>query len=227
MGKLIYFDTEFSEGFIKPVWWLPKWFPYNKPKWTIELISIGMVRDDGEEYYAINNSFSERNCNEWVKKNVLTKLPDRFIVGDWENDYDGYTSRSIIASNPLYKSLEEIKNDVISFCDECPTLYAYFADYDWVVVCSNLFGRMIDLPNNWPFYCKDLKQILDEKVAIFCDLEIKSTSFKQSLDRIKNWTQYPKQKDEHSALSDAKFNRDLHKFINTHLKPWTPGRVAK
>lgn len=227
MGKSIYFDTEFSEGFVKPVWWLPKWFPYNKPKWTIELISIGMVRDDGEEYYAINDSFSSRNCNDWVKKNVLTKLPDRFIVGDWENSYDGYTAQTIIADNPLYKSLDQIRKDVTLFCEESPVLYAYFADYDWVVVCSNLFGRMIDLPATWPMYCLDLKQALDEKVAIFCANEIKNTSFKEALDRVKTWDKYPTNNDNHSAIGDAIFNKSLHKFINTHLKPWTPGRVVK
>lgn len=226
MGKSIYFDTEFSEGFVKPISWLPSWFPYNKPKWTIELISIGMVKEDGEEYYAISDEFSVRNCNDWVKKNVLTLLPEKFTAIDRLFE-ELPTSSPLIIKNPIYRSLKEIKRDVVWFCEENPIFYAYFADYDWVVVCSNLFGRMIDLPGSWPFYCKDLKQILDEKAAIFCEKEIKSNSFKAALDRLKNWTEYPKQADEHNALSDAKFNRDLHKFINTHLKPWTPGRVVK
>lgn len=227
MGKSIYFDTEFSEGFVKPISWLPDWFPYNKPKWTIELISIGMVRDDGEEYYAISDSFNEDNCNDWVKANVLTLLPDKYTVNGYDYDFERHSSRPILTQNPIYKSLVEIKNDVILFCENDPEFYAYFADYDWVVVCSNLFGRMIDLPDSWPMYCRDLKQILDEKVAVFCSNEIKSTSFKEALDRIKKWHMYPANNDNHSAIGDAIFNKSLHEFINTHLKPWTPGRVVK
>lgn len=227
MGKSIYFDTEFSEGFVKPISWVSERFPYNKPKWTIELISIGMVRDDGEEYYAISDSFNEDNCNDWVKANVLNLLPDKYIVNGYDYDFERHSSRPILTQNPIYKSLEDIKNDVVQFCENDPEFYAYFADYDWVVVCSNLFGRMIDLPESWPMYCRDLKQILDEKAAVFCEKEIEATSFKDSLKRLKNWSEYPKQDDEHNALSDARFNRDLHKFINTHLKPWTPGRVTK
>ena len=39
-----------------------------------------------------------------------------------------------------------------------PEFWAYYADYDWVVLCQ-LFGKMIDLPRDWPKFCLDVKQL--------------------------------------------------------------------
>ena len=42
---------------------------------TIELISIGVVAEDGREYYAISTEFDPDRAGPWVRKNVLPKLP--------------------------------------------------------------------------------------------------------------------------------------------------------
>ena len=76
-----------------------------------------------------------------------------------------------------------------------PKFYAYYADYDWVVFCQ-LFGTMMDLPRKFPMYCIDLKQELDR-----FDLKNKAK-------------QLPKQENEHNALADAIWTKQLHEFIN-------------
>jgi len=43
------------------------------------------------------------------------------------------------------------------------------------------------------------------------------TRFESSLEKIKAHYAYPKQVDEHNALSDAKWNFDLYKFIKNKL----------
>lgn len=90
-----------------------------------------------------------------------------------------------------------------------PKFYAYYADYDWVVFCW-LFGRMIDLPKGFPMYCIDLKQIMDDK-APNGKYTVKGLN---SGFPIKEHQQYPKQTNEHNALSDAKWNKELYAFIN-------------
>lgn len=187
--KTIYLDTEFSEGFFKPIWWLPKWFPGNKPRWSIELISIGLVDNEGKEYYAINKDFDRSRCNDWVKQNVLTKLPSRVIEDHeswWYRNY-GYDCAEVLEPNPVYKSIAEIKDDIIRFCiGACEIseafgittfehekkkffannelqFKAYYADYDWVLFCT-IFGTMMDLPDGFPMYCFDLKQEFDRKM---------------------------------------------------------------
>ena len=42
---------------------------------TIELVSIGIVAEDGREYYAVSTAFDPSKANAWVRENVLDKLP--------------------------------------------------------------------------------------------------------------------------------------------------------
>lgn len=92
-----------------------------------------------------------------------------------------------------------------------PEFYAYYADYDWVAFCW-LFGKMIDLPNGFPMYCIDVKQVLDEKVNELYDE--KGLNKKLLLEGLKDNPDYPKQTNEHNALSDALFCKELYYFIN-------------
>jgi hypothetical protein len=54
----------------------------------------------------------------------------------------------------------QIAGDIREFCGEKPEFWGYYADYDWVVLCQ-LFGTMMDLPKDWPMYCRDIKQLCD------------------------------------------------------------------
>jgi hypothetical protein len=116
----IFFDTEFIED--------------GK---TIDLISIGMVREGGETYYAISSEFDQSKANDWVKKNVLAKL---------EKDVKRKTKKVIA-------------KEILEFVGEEPEFWAYYADYDHVVLCQ-LYGTMMDLPDGWPMFTMDLKQLL-------------------------------------------------------------------
>ena len=42
---------------------------------TIELISIGVVAEDGREYYAVSTEFDPERAGSWVRAHVLPKLP--------------------------------------------------------------------------------------------------------------------------------------------------------
>lgn len=116
----IWFDTEFIED--------------GK---TIDLLSIGMIREDGAEYYAeIENVHDTKNrADPWL----------------WTNVYPHF--------NGPEKSREQIAKEIQEFAGPNPEFWAYFAAYDWVVLCQ-LYGRMIDLPKNWPMFCLDLKQLM-------------------------------------------------------------------
>ncbi len=138
-----FIDTEFHEH-QKPV----KFLGITIRKiWTIDLISIGIVREDGTEYYAINGDldFKYAKKDKWLSDNVLSKLPSRESL-DWQ-------------------PMNQIARDILIFCladDNSPKFYGYFSDYDWVVFCW-IFGRMLDLPKGFPMYCIDLKQMMVER----------------------------------------------------------------
>jgi len=116
---------------------------------TIDLISIGIVAEDGREYYAISTEFDEKKASRWVKDNVLIHLPGKRIIAPKLRSIAHYRTRS------------RIKKEVLSFIgDDKPEFWAYYADYDHVALCQ-LFGTMMDLPKGWPMYTNDIKQLCD------------------------------------------------------------------
>lgn len=117
--------------------------------------------------------------------------------------------------------------------DYNPQFYTYYGAFDWVVFCW-LFGKMIDLPSGFPKYCNDLKQELDEKVlslthnqlnkieCSICTHDVLSylrdtnkitLDFRLKLIKEKH-PDYPKQANEHNAIADARWNKQLHDFLN-------------
>lgn len=103
---------------------------------TIDLMSIGVVAEDGRTYYAESEECDLSRATPWVKENVVP-----YLTGI-------KTPRAHIAQR------------LIEFMGHKPEIWAYYADYDWVALCQ-LFGTMMDLPKGWPMYCRDVKQLCD------------------------------------------------------------------
>lgn len=63
-----FLDTEFIEGFHKPL--------FGKKRHFIDLISIGIACEDGRAYYAISKDVDLKKAwgNEWVRENVLRPI---------------------------------------------------------------------------------------------------------------------------------------------------------
>ena len=176
-----YLDFEFIEGFHKPL--------FGKRRHFIDLISVGLIAEDGREYYAISTDFNPKDANTWVKENVISKLPSKTFNGSNIHEAKLWKSNKTIADDILkfvnphmdgdkyYDTLEDAAfleaHNIKGFNpdEQCPyftwraqpEFYGYFSAYDWVLFCS-LFGRMIDLPKGFPMYCRDLKHMLDEKL---------------------------------------------------------------
>lgn len=221
-----FIDTEFIEGFHQPKF---LGIPIGKKRHFIDLISIGIVCEDGQEYYAVSNEFNPKDADSWVKDNVISKLGERYKPFD-THEYD-YLGGSIIANGDTWKSNKQISQEIKMFIyrdgiyssgkveprQENIEFYGYYSDYDWVLFCS-LFGRMIDLPKGFPMYCKDLKQELDnlsDRVygVPACIRENRASTKSDRLEYIKGLKGYPKQTNEHNALDDAKWNLELYKFL--------------
>lgn len=199
-----FLDTEFIEGFHKPL--------FGKRRHFIDLISIGLVCDDGWSYNAISSEWEYKDADKWVQDNVIHPLYVSSVHGD---------ERNRVSAHNFHRNGYGIPNELITldlrsrfeydvqYSDSPIEIYGYFADYDWVLFCS-LFGRMIDLPKGMPMYCRDLKQIADEKISAS---EIRSIGYEKAVERLKQKTGYPKQSNEHNALYDAKWNLQLYKWL--------------
>ncbi|MFE6967092.1 3'-5' exoribonuclease domain-containing protein [Agromyces sp. NPDC057679] len=112
----VFFDTEFIED-----------------GRTIDLLSIGIVREDGATYYAEPAETDRSRASAWVIENVFPHL-----------------------TGPV-KPRQVIAQEIVEFAGERPEFWAYVAAYDWVALCQ-LYGRLLDIPAGWPKHCNDLKQ---------------------------------------------------------------------
>ena len=65
---------------------------------TIDLVSIGVVAEDGREYYAVSTEFNESKAGPWVRANVLNQLPN--------------------PSSPLWKNRDTIREELLAFFTE-------------------------------------------------------------------------------------------------------------
>lgn len=130
-----FFDTEFIED--------------GK---TIELLSMGMVAEDGRELLFQAGWTDQRRANAWVAEHVLPNLA-----------HPDYPDRPGLAAHTLIPNPEQACEAIGLFLadDPKPEFWAYYADYDWVVFCQ-LYGRMMDLPDKFPRYCRDFKQWMDQ-----------------------------------------------------------------
>jgi hypothetical protein len=164
-----YIDTEFIE------------YPF-----TIDLISLGIVSEDGRMLYMINADVNLYKASDWVRKNVLFNM----------EEYNRKTDTFNITSKNLYCH-SEFKNKVLDFIgSETPEFWGYYSDYDWVVFCW-IFGRMIDLPKHFPMFCNDLRQL---------ELQCGNVNLEAL-----NFVGIPK--DKHNALYDACWTKEAHKFL--------------
>lgn len=211
----IFYDTEF----------------YEDGK-TIDFISIGMAKENYETFYEVSKEFDFDKIwdseDTFVKDNVLAPILFDFSMNDFYGTYvceDWYYKGDLVdlkifkehfmkqenkqflkeLINKFGKTKEEIKNQIISFTKgEKIELYGYYSSYDHVVL-AQLFGRMIDLPKNFPMYTIDLKQFIDDKGR-----QLKEKEYHGFL---KQDSKYPKQDKEHIALSDALWNKELYNFL--------------
>lgn len=107
---------------------------------TIDLVSIGIVAEDGREYYAVSTDADHSRAGAWVRENVLSQLPN--------------------PSSPLWRSNEQIKSEIVAFLRQgssAAELWAWVGAYDHVVL-AQLWGDMRGLPREIPRFTRELKQ---------------------------------------------------------------------
>ncbi|AMU78480.1 DnaQ-like DNA polymerase III subunit [Mycobacterium phage SkinnyPete] len=172
-GPIYAYDTEFLED-----------------GHTIELISIGIVCEDGREYYAVNADMPHERIrkHEWLCENVIPHLPLARTVKRHSNPGSGYywllDTKSVLVK-PKWVIANEVREFLLAV--DPPELWANYAAYDHVVL-AQLWGRMISLPKGLPMFTHDLQQLL-ETMPDFEKPEQDGT--------------------EHNALDDARYVMDV------------------
>lgn len=140
-------------------------FEFLEDGHTIDPISVGVVADDGREFYAVNRSayWDRIRKHKWLCENVLPHLP--MNDGGFETFLTG---SPLDISRPEVKYRRQIADDLLEFflADGLGTsrrvreLWAWFGSYDHVALCQ-LWGRMIDLPKGIPMFTHDIKSFAE------------------------------------------------------------------
>lgn len=155
---------------------------------TIDLISIGMVDEFGNHLYAISKDFNEHHvkAHPWLREHVWPQLP-RYADGmdEWlDLHHPAVHSREHIAELVSEYFLRERTltpgGDI--------TLWAWFGSYDHVAL-AQLYGPMVDLPPHIPMVTHELVQLWEDAGRP---------------------PRPPQPVNQHDALADAYWNRDLH-----------------
>lgn len=155
-----------EKTFEQRVYFLDAEFIEDSQKRAIDLISIGIVAEDGREYYACNDECDLSKANDWVKANVLPNLPAKHIgVNPGDPDVSPLVRQDILR----WKTLDAIAKDILEFCSPekygNPIFWGEWSSCDWVAFCW-IFGDMIDLPKGFPMRCRDVIQWAEDHLGI-------------------------------------------------------------
>ena len=184
----------------------------------IDFISLGMVTEDGRPFYAVSSDFDlNRLLGEpWLLDNVVPGLPVRLHRGGngtpsalaWDPEHPDFPCvrpRAIIAADVI-EFVRPDKNDV-------PELWAYYNAHDHVAL-TQLFGRMVDLPEGMPKRTRDLAELRDHVRA----------AVRRRGDADDVW-QPPDPDAAHNSGADAQWNLELWRALTRQLGyPVPPSR---
>lgn len=182
----LYFDTEFT-GLTKDA----------------ELISIGIIDEDGRSFYAEFSDFHVNKCSDWVKQNVIAKL---YNSEDKDKKYEWILG---VADTQVYGTKKEIKEELEEWLSAYDTV-EFVSDvchYDFVLLID-LFGSAFDLPKNICAACHDINQdiakyynISETKAFDVCREDMVRDIIKSSADK-------------HNALWDARVIAKIYELVN-------------
>jgi len=120
----IYFDTEFT-GLHQ----------------NTTLISIGIVTEDGREYYAELNNYDKSQCDDWIKENVIKNLTGKNVM-----------------------NTKKLREEIIRFLEpyENVEVWSDCLAYDWVLF-NEIFGHAFNIPKKVYYIPFDLCTLMKIK----------------------------------------------------------------
>ena len=102
----------------------------------VTLVSVGVVAEDGREFYAVSSEFDPLAVHPWVRDNVLPQLPP---ASTWQ-------------------PRTTIRDALLAFLGQEPVLWAWYGAYDHAALCQ-LWGAMPELPRAIPRFTMDVRQL--------------------------------------------------------------------
>jgi hypothetical protein len=129
----------------------------------INWISIGIVREDGKEFYAENSNFPWNwleQCAKGLHEQFENPDTPKWLLENVRPHLRG--GDALMDTAQVKEALGEftLDSDYVIHGKQ-PKFWAWYGAYDWVVFCW-LFGRMIDLPEHFPMYVRDFRHVCEQ-----------------------------------------------------------------
>ena len=153
----------------------------------MQLVSIGMVREDGTSLYLVNEeSLSNVARHPWLSVTAWPRLPARMDPGgilEWDRDHQEH--KHVVALDRLIDRVRE-------FITETPQaeLWAWYGCFDHVVL-TQLFGPLAENPAGIPMYTRELCAFWEDQES----------------------PDIPAEPADHHALDDARWARSVYLWI--------------
>ncbi|HHT23335.1 MAG TPA: hypothetical protein GXZ87_08520 [Bacteroidales bacterium] len=165
-----------------------------------QLLSLALVAETGEKFYAEFNDYNPNSINKWVQENVIEHFEMNDVKGcvrveDNTIKYKTDKERIVFYLTKWLQQFDEIQ------------MWADVPHYDWVLFCE-LFGGSMNMPSNVHYMCLDLATLL---LANGIDYRIERISL---LDE----NEIPENYNAHNALSDAELTLVLLKKYSHDTK---------
>jgi hypothetical protein len=157
------------------------------------LISIGMVADNGKEFYAEFNDFNPLQVDDWVKEHVI----DNLLFNDEEESFE-----RVLGSVTFVKgSLEEVRHALLNWLNRFSyiELWSDCHHYD-VVLFQGIFGGAFNMPGHIYYIPFDLSTALK---VYGIDPDISREAFIDS----------PIEGEKHNSLYDALVIQACHEKL--------------
>lgn len=183
MGKTkLFFDTEFT-GLHQ----------------NTTLVSLGIIAESGETFYAEFTDYDPKQINRWIQENVIDKL----IL-----DPDGYDNAAFYNNWKMKGNTVEVKEALTTWLSqfEAVEIWSDCLSYDWVLFCQ-IFGHAFNIPKNVYYIPFDICTLLKLK-GIDPDISREKFAFGEVLQEM--------QDQKHNALWDAKVIKTIYDKLNHH-----------
>lgn len=178
---------------------------------VIEPISLGMVTEEGAEYYAVFSHitmppiYAQICRHSWLMHNVVIHLPLK-ADAPLKMPTIGYGGGfRLDRDNPVVKTKAVIRAEVKAFLDQAAPveLWGYYPAYDHVLL-AQLFGSMVEHPASMSMVTFDVAQLCNH------------------LGRSEATLPADPQR-AHNALEDARWTHDAYQALIGDVRPsWVP-----
>lgn len=167
------------------------------------LISIGLISDEGERFYAELTDFDESQCDEWIEKNVLSHL---ILSGNDElaRELGDDNMTTVVLGNK-----EQVRHELQEWLNNFRDNIQFVSDvchYDMVLLIDLLYGSAMMMPP-WINPCchdisQDLAMILDISEKDAFDMSREQLLTNRNIDLPKG--------QKHNSLYDAEVIKAIY-----------------